>query len=150
MELARFSLAFRSTYGTAVLILCLIAGSIVFLPGGPTVVRGRPSPPGSSSPARDSNVNHSDRLQAVTAALRRGGQLPRVVKTRLVQSYGKLPLSFEANQGQTEAQVKFLSRGRGYTLFLTSNEAVLALRKPSAISGQPSPNRKSKLETRKS
>jgi hypothetical protein len=50
---------------------------------------------------------------------------------RLVESYGKLPLSFEANQGQTDSQVKFLSRGRGYMLFLTGNEAVLALRSAS-------------------
>jgi hypothetical protein len=39
-------------------------------------------------------------------------------------------LSFEANQGQTDSQVKFLSRGSGYSLFLTGNEAVLALKKP--------------------
>ena len=45
-----------------------------------------------------------------------------------VQSYGKLPLSFEKNEGQTDSQVQFLSRGRGYTLFLTRTEAVLALR----------------------
>jgi hypothetical protein len=31
------------------------------------------------------------------------------------------------NRGQTEAQVKFLSRGNGYALFLTGNEAVLSL-----------------------
>ena len=30
-----------------------------------------------------------------------------------------VPLSFEANQGQTDSQVKFLSRGDGYSLFLT-------------------------------
>ncbi len=46
-----------------------------------------------------------------------------------VEAYGKLPLSFEANHGQTDSQVRFLSRGRGYTLFLTGNEAVLALQK---------------------
>jgi hypothetical protein len=46
----------------------------------------------------------------------------------LVEAYGKLPLSFEANQGQTDRQVKFLSRGSGYTLYLTQREAVLALR----------------------
>lgn len=46
-----------------------------------------------------------------------------------VQStYGKLPLSFEANQGQTDAQVQFLTRGRGHQLFLTPSEAVLTLR----------------------
>jgi len=41
-------------------------------------------------------------------------------------AYGKLPLSFEANHGQTAPQVQFLARGRGYSLFLTSQEAVLA------------------------
>ncbi|HEY2987869.1 MAG TPA: SBBP repeat-containing protein [Candidatus Binatia bacterium] len=44
-------------------------------------------------------------------------------------AYGKLPLVFEANRGQTDPAVKFLSRGGGYTLFLTSQEAVLSLRK---------------------
>src|SRR5437660_11527830 len=47
---------------------------------------------------------------------------------KIVESYGKLPLSFEANEGQTDARVRFLSRGAGYTLFLTSDEAVFALR----------------------
>lgn len=42
--------------------------------------------------------------------------------------YGKLPLSFEANQGQTDERVKFISRGQGYSLFLTADEAVLTLR----------------------
>src|SRR5437763_13456959 len=49
-------------------------------------------------------------------------------QARLADSYGKLPLSFEANQGQTDPRVKFLSRGKGYTLFLTGDEAVLSLR----------------------
>src|ERR1700748_3438831 len=46
----------------------------------------------------------------------------------LGEAYGKLPLSFEANDGQTDARVKFLSRGSGYTLFLTPTETVLRLR----------------------
>lgn len=50
------------------------------------------------------------------------------VRARLIQGYGKLPLSFEANQGQADAQVKFLARGRGYSLFLTADEGVLALK----------------------
>jgi hypothetical protein len=52
------------------------------------------------------------------------------VRARAVESYGKLPLSFEVNKGQTDSRVKFLSRGSGYSLFLTGNEAVLSLRKP--------------------
>jgi hypothetical protein len=46
---------------------------------------------------------------------------------------GRLPLSFTANQGQTDDQVKFLSRGSGYDLFLAATEAVLALRQPAAL-----------------
>ena len=44
------------------------------------------------------------------------------------ENYGKLPLSFEPNLGQSAKQVKFLSRGQGYTLFLTPDEAVFSLR----------------------
>ncbi len=47
-----------------------------------------------------------------------------------------LPLFFEPNQGQTAPQVKFLARGSGYGLFLTSDEAVLTLQ-PSGVSHQP-------------
>src|ERR1035438_3013072 len=39
-----------------------------------------------------------------------------------------VPLSFEANQGQTDRAVKFLSRGSGYALFLTRDSAVFKLR----------------------
>ena len=42
--------------------------------------------------------------------------------------YGELPLSFEENQGQADPRAKFISRGNGYTLFLTSTEAVLSFR----------------------
>ena len=38
-----------------------------------------------------------------------------------------LPLSFEPNQGQADPRVKFISRSNGGTIFLTPNEAVLAL-----------------------
>jgi uncharacterized repeat protein (TIGR01451 family) len=51
------------------------------------------------------------------------------VRGLVMTSYGKLPLSFERNQGQTDGRVKFLSRGSGYTLYLTAKEAVLALQK---------------------
>jgi beta-propeller repeat-containing protein len=53
-------------------------------------------------------------------------------ENRLSESYGKLPLHFEANLGQTDKNVHFLSRGPGYNLYLTANEAVLVLSKPNA------------------
>src|SRR6478735_3400788 len=47
--------------------------------------------------------------------------------------YGKLPLTFEANAGQTDSRVKYISRGAGYTLFLTAeNEAVVSLARVSS------------------
>ena len=49
-----------------------------------------------------------------------------------------VPLSFEANQGQTDSQVKFLSRGDGYSLFLTSNEVVFTLRTLAGVKAPPS------------
>src|SRR5512137_2042981 len=49
---------------------------------------------------------------------------------RLSASYGNLPLSFEANLGQSEKPVRFLARGQGYGLFITPTEAVLSLRAP--------------------
>jgi hypothetical protein len=49
---------------------------------------------------------------------------------QLAQQYGQIPLSFEANQGQADAQVKFLAHGQGYGLFLTPIEAALTLSRP--------------------
>jgi Beta-propeller repeat len=57
----------------------------------------------------------------------KGGSTGPAAKERVAQAYGRLPLSFEPNRGQTDARVKFLARGRGYTLFLTPREAVLDL-----------------------
>ncbi len=50
----------------------------------------------------------------------------------LAQNYGQLPMAFEPNQGQTDSQVQYLARGRGYNLFITNQEAVLVLKKPTA------------------
>ena len=60
-------------------------------------------------------------------------------KQKIAEEYGKLPLSFEANRGQTDPQVKFLSRGAGYQLFLLPNEAVLTLEKARAPKEQRKP-----------
>jgi hypothetical protein len=49
------------------------------------------------------------------------------------EAYGRIPLSFESNRGQTDPSVDFLARGAGYTLFLKPTEAVFVLR--SADSG---------------
>ena len=48
-------------------------------------------------------------------------------RSRVQASLGALPLAFEANQGQTDPQVKYMARGNGYTVFLTANDTVFAL-----------------------
>jgi hypothetical protein len=40
-------------------------------------------------------------------------------------AYAKLPLSFEENKGQTDSQVKYLTRGPGFILYVTGKELVL-------------------------
>lgn len=62
-------------------------------------------------------VSHQSKSGGNTAAPARGHVL----------SYGKLPLIFEANRGQTHNRVKFISHERGYGLFLTRDEMVLKL-----------------------
>jgi hypothetical protein len=57
------------------------------------------------------------------------GPSPALHKRVALSDYGKLPLSFEANRGQTDGQVKFLSRGSGFSLFLSNDEAVIDLKK---------------------
>jgi len=64
--------------------------------------------------------------------------VPRGQATQeVLATYSHLPLIFEPNQGQTNAQVKFLARGRGYGLYLTDQEAVLALQHSASDSGRP-------------
>ncbi len=53
----------------------------------------------------------------------------------MIRSYANLPMSFEANRGQTDSSVKFLSRGAGYTLFLTRDHAILIAAALAAYSG---------------
>ena len=56
----------------------------------------------------------------------------KATDARLSDGFGKLPLQFEANRGQTHEDVRFLSSGPGYSLYLTAGEAVLVLSKPDA------------------
>ena len=74
---------------------------------------------------------------ALVALLVRGAGIPippaattpdAATRARIAAQYGDLPLAFEVNQGQSDARVRFLARGPGYSLFLTPTQAVLAFR----------------------
>src|SRR6266508_1161858 len=53
-------------------------------------------------------------------------------KGKLKELISNLPLAFEANIGQVDQRVKFLSRGVAADLLLGSNEAMLRLRRSGA------------------
>ncbi|MCW3095456.1 MAG: hypothetical protein JWL77_1074 [Chthonomonadaceae bacterium] len=48
-------------------------------------------------------------------------------KSPITRDFGRLPLSFESNQGQTNGQVRFLTHNGDSALFLTPTEAVFAM-----------------------
>jgi hypothetical protein len=75
----------------------------------------------------------SSPADAAMPPLEQGGA--NAVKAQAQVRYGELSLSFEANQGQADAQVRYLARGPGYGLYLTPEEAVLVLKKPTKTKG---------------
>jgi len=80
-----------------------------------------------SRAAVESDTHRGDLNQphkARTATERDSG---RTEVARASEAYGKLPMSFEKNCGQTDPRVKFISRGGASRLFLTDTGAVLAL-----------------------
>jgi hypothetical protein len=53
--------------------------------------------------------------------------IDKINTNNLKVNYLNIPLYFEINQGQTNKQVKFLSRGYGHTIYLTQKNIVLVL-----------------------
>lgn len=86
------------------LVLFLIAAALVTL---------TPSSPSFSSYVQVANILAASQAQSP-----------------IQDSYGQLPLSFEANQGQVAGEVAYLARSNGYTVYLTGGEAVMVLNKP--------------------
>src|SRR4051794_35403369 len=74
----------------------------------------------------------------IASAFRAGAQPQRQAGSpELVRAYGRLPLAFEKNVGQSDSQVRFLSRGAGYALFITDTETVAVLRKADSAQHRP-------------
>ena len=105
--------------------------------GNPGLVTSRAIPEGQSMTSERSSValpgacasgshgarNHFDLLWTWLAARLRGPGDTKRPAAKLLS----VPLSFEPNQGQSDATVQFLSRGSGYALFLTPGKVVLNL-----------------------
>uniref|UniRef100_Q01SD1 IPT/TIG domain-containing protein n=1 Tax=Solibacter usitatus (strain Ellin6076) TaxID=234267 RepID=Q01SD1_SOLUE len=48
-----------------------------------------------------------------------------ILTAAVAGAHGKLPMAFEANQGQTSAEVQYIAHGNGYAVTLTSDKAEL-------------------------
>ena len=73
-------------------------------------------------PSQANQVTQPEQLLTADPALEANA------RAQVQRNFGKLPLSFVANNGQTDAAVKFTSRGQGAMFFLTANETVMRLR----------------------
>ncbi len=73
-------------------------------------------------------IHHDDArtISVARAASQRAAVTP-AARARINASFAALPLAFEANEGQTDPQVKYMARGNGYKLYLTQGDAVLSL-----------------------
>jgi hypothetical protein len=99
----------KSVFIISILILTAVVGSLIFQTSHQAAIE------------QTQNQILPEAQESGDAQIRR--------KQKIAAEYGKLPLNFEPNVGQTDEQVKFLARGHGYSLFLTGNEAVLSLQK---------------------
>ena len=78
--------------------------------------------------ADDAEVDVSTFVSSSSQTLMNNKESNPSIQASVAENYGMLPLSFEVNKGQVSNDVKFLSRGKGYTLYLTSDEVVLDFR----------------------
>jgi hypothetical protein len=58
-----------------------------------------------------------------------GSQLAPATKRTVTRAYGKLPLSFIPNRGQTDERVRYYAQGRAASFYFTRKNAVLAFEK---------------------
>jgi hypothetical protein len=75
-----------------------------------------------------SSANRTASRSSNSADPKRPTKRDSATKDRVVEAYGNLPLAFEINKGQVDSPVEFISRGDGYSLFLTPREAIMFLR----------------------
>ncbi len=76
---------------------------------------------------------------AVSAAssFAQSGGVQAPTRNRMNGNQVRLPLTFEANRGQADPRARFISRGPGYTTFLTSDGMVLSMHRANHASQSP-------------
>ena len=114
-------------------LILVIGNNLINVPVYPPGLPASPSESAfikPSAPADYSGAGKNPRRDSPTSMTTTPAH-GQTTRARAVEAYGNLPLSFEANQGQADPQIKFLSRGGGYGLFLSETEATFYLSQPS-------------------
>ena len=68
------------------------------------------------------------------------GSFPLAENSKWAGSFSSLPASFEANVGQSDPTVRFLSRGAGYSILFRDEQADIILARKKQYSASPSAN----------
>jgi hypothetical protein len=112
---AKFRMPSKWVAAIAVLTVAVAGGAALFSASG-----------AKNAQAMNQSANKS---QPTVSAEQRG---------RVRASLDALPLAFEANQGQTDPQVKYTARGNGYSVFLTASDTVFAITSAKHSAARPS------------
>src|SRR5579862_3195173 len=94
-------------------LLCLVGFLVVGL-----MVRARDGKAGNTRSVTRAMSSRAP-SEAIAAAANIAKPTDGERSDKVVHEYAKLPMGFEPNVGQANAQAKFLARGEGYTVFLT-------------------------------
>jgi len=120
----------------AVALLTFMGASVLWSVSGKSAVTSPgKSPHHQASPDRITTDRDTTALAPQPSSLSAPlASLKVPVSSHRLLVAGRLPLAFEPNQGQTGKRAAYISHGAGYGLFLTPNEAILALGAPSKAS----------------
>jgi hypothetical protein len=80
----------------------------------------------SQAPSTDHSSTASMVSEAVVAAPVSEPAAPQMSEEEALDAYGKLPLSFIPNEGQSDEEVRYYAQGAGYSFFFTHKGAMLS------------------------
>jgi len=113
----------------------IVRAAIILLSSALLIVNSPPLGPFGSTP-------RPDRIE-LPASRSLFAEPDSATRRRLSNTFSRLPLCFQSNEGQAEPDVRFISAGNGHTLLLKPNEAVIALRPPMQVNPDAVPEQAS-------
>src|SRR5438552_7500104 len=101
----------------SVLLALVVVLALVMQPGSLAGGRWQRAPSQSLTP-----LTKTSGFGAATGS----ASVPKARERRVERAYGRLPLSFIPNDGQTDQRVRYYARGAGFSFYFTQSGAVLS------------------------